>query len=314
MTDQILLDKMLVTKAEHAVRALDNFLERLHIIQRDLQNLLHDYTTYSPPLLEAEIRLRAMTSLFDTYFRHQLVAMETRLDEPKDFMSETPLLLLISGKWLSHEMGQILYSINNIFQVFAVQEIAIGRSRVGHDEPVRITDDVYKNAKVFYFLHPDEQLQLRRLVFASPGEIELVSQIVALVPALSKTAAVIYLAKIATPLIRDIPNIYENWVKKFINVREMKRQEQRAKVLDTFFMEKLKAEVKERFTESQQPNIIKAIESLHSANKDIIKAGLSDAINLGWREIRSIIAIERLLSDGRMSFDPQSNKFEDEIQ
>lgn len=306
-------DESLIIRTQNSLDRLNHFLKKINYVRDELENLLQDYTQYPSPEIDTEIKLRAMNSLFESYYLQQILRIEQSEKPPSDVNAKQILHLYLSGKWLGYEMGQILYAVNNIFQVFAVQDVAIARSRIGKNDAVRITHDVYQNAKLFFFLHPDEQLQLRKLVFSSPGELELLSQMIALTPALANTALFIYLAKKAKGLIRDLPDIYENWIRKYYNTKDIKRKEQRSRILHTLFIDKLNSEINKRYTDSEIPIVKKAFDELRTANDKIVDANLADPINLGWREIRAIIAIERMLSDGKVDFDYNPKEDEEEI-
>ena len=223
-------DTRLISQAEISLAKLERSIDQLKVLYNDIENLLNSYRHDTSP--EIEVRLRACTNLFETYFINQLKLSGESISEEYD----TKLCLFVDGNWLTHEMGSLLFSINTIFQLFSLRELGIYRIK-SEDGLPRTRKDVYDYAKLFYYLTPEEELKIKKIHFASPGEIELITQLTTLIPALKDVIFLIFITGFATKLLRGLPAIFRHWLNTYHITRQSIRENERREAVHRFFME-----------------------------------------------------------------------------
>jgi hypothetical protein len=119
-------DPFLISRSEFALMGLRRILDELHVLYSDLDSLYQHYLSLDHPQPEVEVRLRASVSLFESYCYGQSSIFQ-KSDERSIAQPPTTLVLLMNGEWLTHEMGQLLFSLNTLFHLFAVRDIALPR-------------------------------------------------------------------------------------------------------------------------------------------------------------------------------------------
>ncbi|SLM29178.1 hypothetical protein MTBBW1_1710002 [Desulfamplus magnetovallimortis] len=299
-------DAQLISNAEISLAKLRRTIDQLNVLYSDIENFLNSYQHDTSP--EIEVRLRACTDLFDSYFLNQLKISE-KSTESISVENDTKLNLSVDGNWLTHEMGSLLFSVNTIFQLFSIRDSAIFRIKTENGLP-RTRKDVYDHAKLFYYLTPEEELKVKKIHFASPGEIELVTQLTNLIPALKDVIYLIFVTSFATRLLRDLPAIYRYWINSYLNVRQAIRENERRELAHQFFVEAINGKlvdnkkiqkISTNLKDIEIEQVSKALALLDESIVTVTEPKIADPIRLTSRIFDSLSSIARLFDIGKLS-------------
>ena len=135
-------DPNLMPRCEFALHELRRIIDKLHVLHRDIEHLSQDYRHLDHPDPEVEVRLRASVLLFESYFYMQNSIFHQPVDRLMD-LSTGVLRLFLNRGWRIHEMGQLLFSVNTIFNLLSVRDVALPRNGRVLDYTLRTRKDIY---------------------------------------------------------------------------------------------------------------------------------------------------------------------------
>ena len=307
-------DTRLVSQAKITLAKLRRSIDQLKVLYSDIDNLLNSYQYDTSP--EVEVRLRACTNLFESYFINQLRLSEKSAKSVSEEY-DTKLCLFVDGNWLTHEMGSLLFSINTIFQLFSLRDLGIYRIKNEGGFP-RTRKDVYDYAKLFYYLTPEEELKIKKIHFASQGEIELVTQLTTLIPALKDVIFLMVITGFATKLLRDLPAIFRHWINTYHDTRQSIRENQRREAVHRFFMDAIDGKlidnkefqkISTNLEDFEIEQVGKALALLDRSIAKVVEPKIADPVRLTSRMFESLSSIARLFDIGKISGEKtESNK------
>lgn len=292
-------DENLISRAENALVGVRKILDQLNVLHSDLENLSREYREIEFPPPYVEVHLRASVLLFESYFMTHL-SLRPPSPEELTLAQENRLNLFLEGDWLTHEMGSLLFSVNTIFQLFALRDVGLGRVR-GEKETPQTRKDVYDHAKLFYYLRPDEELKIRRIHFSSPGDMELVTQLTSLVPALRDTIAIILLARLATRLVRELPSLLRHTIEELTRTKQIIRDDQLRRILHDEIIKKIKEKTPQNLTEIEAEQVHNAVALLDKTINQVTAYNVADPIRLTTRIFDALSSIARLFDVRKIS-------------
>lgn len=303
-------DTKLVQRSRFAIAELEKALEKYHTLYDDISHFYSEYEGSQEPSPRVEMRLKASVLLFEHYFFSQpTTLLQDREYSPTETTDK--LVLSLSGNWLTHELGQLLFSANTIFQLFAVRDIALRRLQYDDGLP-RTRKDVYDNAKLFYYLRPDEELKVKQIHFSSPGMVELITQLSTLVPALKDAVVVISLASCLAAFVKALPGLYRHYVQEITKARQILRQDERMQVVHEFFKAKVQQEIPRNLSDTEIGQITEVMDILDSSIMKVTEEKVADPVRLAERIIKALSSLGRAFSDKKLAMghseDVETNK------
>jgi hypothetical protein len=144
--------------------------------------------------------------------------------------------------------------------------------------------DVYEDAKLHYFITNRESLQVNKINYNSPGDIEFLTKVAEHAPELIKnTLLIITLCKYAPQLIMNLSSAYRKSMEDIFHVRDLRRIDRRQE----------RKEKVERFTENFIDRIIpdlaeRYIEVTDDRKREILRQAVTEL----RKKIRNISTTE----------------------
>lgn len=270
-------EKPIESKAKQLLRNLDQRIEELRIVGQQLSNNLEEFGKYRS--LENEYKLEASVLLADSIKRRIAVR-----DEYSNFYEgRDKFKVFIQGDWGSHEFSRVFESFNKIYQLVFFEEVVIERLRKS-EERLDTRRDVYEGAKLHYFITNRESLQVNKINYNSPGDIEFLTKVAEHAPELIKnTLLIITLCKYAPQLIMNLSSAYRKSMEDIFHVRDLRRIDRRQE----------RKEKVERFTENFIDRIIpdlaeRYIEVTDDRKREILRQAVTEL----RKKIRNISTTE----------------------
>lgn len=270
-------EKPVESKAKELLRNLDQRLEELRIVGQQLSDNLEEFGKYRS--LENEYRLEASVLLADSIKRRIAVR-----DEYSDFYEgRDKFKVFIQGDWGSHEFSRVFESFNKIYQLVFFDEVVIERLRRS-EERLDTRRDVYNDAKLHYFITNRESLQVNKINYNSPGDIEFLTKVTEHAPELIKnTLLIITLCKYAPQLIMNLSSAYRKSMEDIFHVRDLRRIDNKKETQDKI----------ERFTQNFIDHVIPDLaERYIDVTDDRKRAILRQAVMELRKKIKNISTTE----------------------
>jgi hypothetical protein len=265
--------KPIESKAKLLLRNLDQRLEALLTVRQQLSDNLEKFEKHRS--LENEYKLEASVLLADSIKRRIAIR-----DEHSDFYEgRDKFKVYVQGTWGSHEFSRIFESFNKIYQLVFFEEVVIERLRKS-EERLDTRRDVYEDAKFHYFITNRESLQVNRINYNSPGDIEFLTKVAEHAPGLIKnTVLLIALCKYAPELVMNCSSAYRKSMEDIFHVRDLRRIDRREEKKDKIerftenFIDRVIPDLAERYinvTDDRKREILKqAVTELRNKIKNI---------------------------------------------
>lgn len=161
------LNDVSIPEAEGYLHQLDELAEQIKYAQFELRERLEQYRRDPNPVNRTNIQ--SSIAWFEKYIQPILVQpsiAERRLNAPTD-----TLLLGIDQEWDAYEFRQLFHGIDYLNKIYVL------RAKLFRDSPdLRLNREmtrsqVYRQARLYYYLAPYEELRVRSVQFASPGSV-----------------------------------------------------------------------------------------------------------------------------------------------
>lgn len=160
-------DENITRAAEAYLCEMDDFLHEMHNVYSKLRKHYEHFREH--PNVDTRIDLQSSIAFFEKHVRPVIVERKAR---ERVFTYDSDLLeFRLSDRWRAYEFRQLFESVDYLNKIFVLK----GKLAVKAPD-VRIARrmtrcDVYRLAKVYYYLAPHEELRIRRVRLASPGMI-----------------------------------------------------------------------------------------------------------------------------------------------
>ncbi|WP_425422895.1 hypothetical protein [Phaeodactylibacter xiamenensis] len=288
-------EKPIESKAKSLLKSLDDRFEELRIIRKQLSSNLEDFSRDRS--LENEYKLEGSVLLADSVKRKITV----RDNYQNYYEGRDKFKVYIQGNWGSHEFSRVFDSFNKIYQLVFFEEVVIERLRRS-GERLDTRNDVYEGAKLHYFITNRESLQVSRINYNSPGDIEFLTKVAEHAPELIKnTILIVTLCKYAPQLIMNLSSAYRKSMEDIFHVRDLRRidrREERKEKIERFtedFIDRVIPELAERYIEitDEQKRIIlrQAVSELRKKIKNISTTEVVNIVKLIGDVIESLRTI-----------------------
>lgn len=161
------LNDVRISEAERYLRQLDELAEQIRYAQYEFRERLEQYRRDPNPVNKTNIQ--SSIAWVEKYIQPILVQpsiAERRLNAPTD-----TLLLGIDQEWDAYEFRQLFHGIDYLNKIYVL------RTKLFRDSPdLRLNREmtrsqVYRQARLYYYLAPYEELRVRSVQFASPGSV-----------------------------------------------------------------------------------------------------------------------------------------------
>lgn len=273
-------EKPIESKANQLLSSLDQRIEELRIVRQQLSDNLEEFGRYRS--LENEYKLEASVLLADSIKRRIAVR-----DEYSNFYEgRDKFKVFIQGDWGSHEFSRVFESFNKIYQLVFFEEVVIERLRRS-EERLDTRRDVYNDAKLHYFITNRESLQVNKINYNSPGDIEFLTKIAEHAPELIKnTLLIITLCKYAPQLIMNLSSAYRKSMEDIFHVRDLRRIDNKKEMQDKIerftqnFIDRVIPDLAERYieiTDDRKREILR--QAVMELRKKIKNISTSEVVN-----------------------------------
>lgn len=277
---------------DRAIHRLSSLKELILVNYEKIGRLHPD----DPIRIEAELSIAGLILLYETYARPTTSFIAQTKETPKELTSKTDvpkIAFAVDGDWVTHELSRFLGALNYLHNVFTLNG-KLKDKNIGYrlERPVTRLN-VYRDAKLFYYLERNEELRIAQIHIASPGLVEFIvsntqygAMLVTLVVLLSRSA------KIADTIITL-------WAKFKDTLRDQRRKDR---------MEEIEKSIHEFFTKEVLPRYInmgvdvdtKSLQEIESAIAEFSKRNLTDPIATTDHIFRAIATLAHLSSSQKL--------------
>lgn len=160
--------KIAPSQVDEYVVELESLQKQIDFLRSEMKSGLSYYQNHPDDEINA-IRLQGNMSYYERFVRPAF--FETN-DSPKQYIEPTrQLTLAIDRNWKSYEFKQLFSGIDNLHKLFVMQSKLRKESpdlRIGRE---MTRSRIYRYGLLYYYLTPHEEIQVKSVQFASPGQI-----------------------------------------------------------------------------------------------------------------------------------------------
>jgi hypothetical protein len=155
----------LISQAQHYLELFEQFMDSLHYAYVEFRERLERYQDEQNP--QTTIDLQSSVAHFER-FVFPLISNQQLEEKPR--IEDSGILTLgVDGYWRAYEFRQFFDGVDYLHKLYAIKgklerEAPDLRLRRGMTRSV-----VYRRARLYYYLSPREELQVRQIKFSSPG-------------------------------------------------------------------------------------------------------------------------------------------------
>lgn len=151
----------MIKRAEKYLQLIQTRLTEYDELIGLLRESIGDY--YGAPNYKNKTKLSGLIAYFEKFELPKF----TQLREKEYEQSPEKLTIYIDKNWKAFEFDKIFKSLDFLNKIFTLQQkLRMGESRLTVGET---RDYIYKNAKLYHYLAPYEELRVTRIEYASPG-------------------------------------------------------------------------------------------------------------------------------------------------
>lgn len=287
----------LIRTSERIIDDLNNLQKRIDFLRSKMKDRKNSYEYDSS--FENEYELEASILLAEKYA--SLIPNEFQPNRRDEIASiENELKFFIDGSWKSHEFSQFFYSINQIYQLVAVTDLALPRLRRSQNT-LDTRWGVYKNASLHYFLNTQEDLRVKKIQYNSPGDIEFLSYVAQNAPELMRHVLLILtLVKIVPNFLQKVPTIYRHWVEEINKAKEIRRKEEIKGLIQEFFLKRFREIVKQNLNPDEIEKSSEAINLLIDNIQKVSDENIVDGIKLTQNTFEALSSLSHLYQNKKI--------------
>ncbi len=160
-----MINDFLVRQAEHYLELFERFMESMHYAYTEFRERLERYQHEQTP--RTNVDLQSSVAHFEKIVLPLIISRST---ETEVFIEDSDMLAFgIDGYWRAYEFRQFFHSIDYLSKIYTI------RGKLERESPdLRLRrgmtrSPVYQQARLYYYLSPREELQVRQIEFSSPG-------------------------------------------------------------------------------------------------------------------------------------------------
>jgi hypothetical protein len=207
----------------------------------------------------------------------------------------------IRGRWTAHDFSRFISGVNVVYRLIAVMQVAVPRLYRG-GRATETRQDIYDGARLYYYLYRDEELQVSRATFASPGEMEFFSTLAASAPQIIKDSLwILALAALVPRFVRTLPSLYRHWVQEVAAANATRRNEQLQSELHRFFVGRLRDLERSQLPDTVRADASAAFGRMRDAILKLHEVTLANPIALTGHIFDALSDIARLVQAGKAS-------------
>lgn len=294
-------DSRFFEEASSRLEELRRLEEVVRGARQSLEKALEDYRLQGRSV-ESIVRVQAHALLADALvYPRQIPGILGETTEDYAPRTEPDIILGMDGSWRSYELGRVLQSIEYVFEIVVLGHQAESLRPATSDYP-NTREHIYLGAHLHAFMHRGEELRIKRISYASPGMIELVSQVLALSPCAATSISILFM------LFATSPRIVRAWV----NIWRTIVQTRRANAVDREAISRLRRKeawnrrISEWYSRALEeaagsPQAVNAANELRNMLVKIAETDAVDPERLTDRAFESLITLERNVEAGKLS-------------
>lgn len=306
----VIKDYYLIESSKYAIDHLDFFIMELQTFHEAISKQLDLYSSTDEPSIENEIALKSSLSLYQKNIEELPRFFRTdkeKLEILNKTLENQRLFFNIKGEWTSHEFGLLLHAVNKNHNFFSVSSKLKQQSI---DFKILYTsgrEDVYREAKLFFFLTHDEELYVNKIRYESPGYVELIS----IMPETIRNIIFVLIVIESANLV--IRSILSTWTRKN-KMSHQKKMDYYKEDRERLINDMLKI-MESQFNSISDEQIRQYSNIVFSNFRDTINAlkerKLADPIKTMDDLFNSWSTLDRILHSGRAFFDKVKSLVED---
>jgi hypothetical protein len=166
---------------DQALTNLDDAIRRLSAL-RDLiqenRGIIRSSTIDEHRKIEAELSLRGAMLLYESYAQPLSAYIGQLSSESKKEIyreKSSSIAFALDGEWVSHELSRFLGALNYLHNLSTL-DTKLRSTNVSYRlERPQSRSDIYRNAKLYFYLSKSEELKIRKIHISSPGVVEFVT-------------------------------------------------------------------------------------------------------------------------------------------
>jgi hypothetical protein len=158
-------DRFLINRARDYLELFERFIDGLHYAYEALRVHLKGYESRQDP--QTTVDLQSSVAHFERFVLPLISSQEA---EERPYAEDSGVLTLgVDGYWRAYEFRQFFDSVDYLHKLCTIRHKLERRApdlrlRRGMTRSV-----VYRRARLYYYLSPREELQVRQIRFSSPG-------------------------------------------------------------------------------------------------------------------------------------------------
>jgi hypothetical protein len=286
------------SNVDHALFTLDNAIHRLSTLRDIIHEnklRLHSKNVNERERIEAELSLRGAMLLYESYAKPLSsyiiqLGQETKQERIKEKSSS--ITFALDGEWVSHELSRFLGALNYLHNLSTLHVKLRSRNVSYRLERPQSRADIYRNAKLYFYLNKSEELKIRKIHISSPGIVEFVTSNFEYSTLI---ISVLFLANRFPKWFDEVITVWNKWKAERRKQQMYKRMERNDRIVNDFFEQEILPKLKSNEYCLENEGVIE----LKRAIEGISEKNLADPVSTMDHTLRSIAVLVHLKQIGK---------------
>jgi len=233
--------------------------------------------------------------LYETYAQPLSAYIIQLGEEPRKAQyreKSSSIIFALDGEWVSHELSRFLGALNYLHNLSTLDTKLRSKNISYRLDRPQSRSDIYRNAKLYFYLSKSEELRIRKIHISSPGVVEFVTtnfEYGALI------ISVLYVANRLPKWFDEVITVWNKWKTESRNQQIQDRQEQNERIINDFFEQ----EILPKLRSNEYCIAHQGFIELKNAVDGVSKKKLADPVSTMDHTLRSIAVLVHLKQIGK---------------
>lgn len=299
-------------ESEEIIEKIQEIRRSIDYIEQSIRDAKEEYEIDSR--LEKRFQLDSAIFLYNKYLKNKIEIVSTGDQRDRKYTDRSidgqSFKIGLDESWRASDFQDLFESINTIYEFSAASQVVKTRElpdygRIQSDKRMRQS---YRRGSLDHILEKDGKLNVVKVQYNSPGEVEFISLIAEHAPSIIQTVLVsLAIVKYAPTFCKELPRIYRTWIQEKVRARELQRQDRRNALIQDFFERTfpivMNRDLLPQLTNEQNPEEIEGLlNTINNNIQRISESEVTDSINSTQELFKSYSKLASMYLGGQIEF------------